>query len=89
MLASKTSVTNHYLLEPELSPKVNIAMSTEELPENNGSYYGEVRMKLVFISIWVSNHGQGLVTKRNCPGLGNFSLLSAGHVSLSFERVGQ
>ncbi|XP_078358029.1 ras-specific guanine nucleotide-releasing factor RalGPS2-like [Oculina patagonica] len=37
MLTSKTSYANHYLLETELSPNVNIAMSTEELPEN-GSY---------------------------------------------------
>lgn len=36
-----SSFTNHILLESELSPKVNVAMSTEELPPNDSS--GEVR----------------------------------------------
>lgn len=40
MSTPKTSFTSHYLLEPELSPKVNIAMSTEELP-GNGNYCNE------------------------------------------------
>jgi len=42
MSTPKTSFASHYLLESELSPKVNIAMSTEELP-GNGNYYDEVR----------------------------------------------
>lgn len=42
MSTSKTSFTNHYLLEPELSPKVNAAMSTEEFPADK-SDSGEVR----------------------------------------------
>lgn len=32
-----SSFTNHILLESELSPKVNVAMSTEELPPNDSS----------------------------------------------------
>ena len=43
MSSPRTSFTNHFLLEAELSPKVNIAMSTEELPEDNSS---EVSRKL-------------------------------------------
>lgn len=37
MSTPKTSVTNHYLLESELSPKVNIAMSTEEIPADDSN----------------------------------------------------
>lgn len=45
MSTPKVSFTNHHLLEAELSPKVNIAMSTEELPDNGSdNYTGEVRM---------------------------------------------
>ena len=45
MSTPKVSFTNHHLLEVELSPKVNIAMSTEELPDNGSdNYTGEVRM---------------------------------------------
>ena len=66
MLTSKASNANHYLLESELSPKVNIAMSTEELP-GNGSFYDEVRMKLAYNKYYncVSNHGQELVLDGN------------------------
>lgn len=42
MSTTKTSFTNHYLLESELSPKVNAAMSTEEFPADK-SDCGEVR----------------------------------------------
>ena len=45
MSTPKTSVANHYLLESELSPKVNIAMSTEEIPADD-SNSGEVGRKL-------------------------------------------
>lgn len=41
MSSPRTSFTNHFLLEAELSPKVNIAMSTEELPEDNSSESSE------------------------------------------------
>lgn len=40
MSTPKISFSSHYLLESELSPKVNIAMSTEELPDND-NYTGE------------------------------------------------
>ena len=46
MSTPKTSFSNHYLLESELSPKLNAAMSTEELPSNE-SNSSEVRMNLV------------------------------------------
>lgn len=39
MSTPKVSFTNHHLLEAELSPKVNIAMSTEELPDNGSDNY--------------------------------------------------
>ena len=45
MSTPKISFGNHQLLESELSPKVNIAVSTEELPGND-YYTGEVRIKL-------------------------------------------
>lgn len=35
MSTQKASFTNHCLLKAEMSPKVNIAMSTEELHEGN------------------------------------------------------
>lgn len=35
MSTPKASFTNHCLLKAEMSPKVNIAMSTEELHEGN------------------------------------------------------
>ena len=35
MSTPKASFTNHCLLKAEMSPKVNIAMSTEELHEDN------------------------------------------------------
>ena len=38
MSTPKTSIANHYLLESELSPKVNIAMSTEEIPANGNAH---------------------------------------------------
>lgn len=41
MSTPKTSITNHYLLESELSPKVNIAMSTEEIPANGNAHNSE------------------------------------------------
>lgn len=46
MSTPKASFTNHFLLEAELSPKVNIAMSTEELHEGNSC---EVSLKQLSI----------------------------------------
>lgn len=47
MSTPKTSITNHYLLESELSPKVNIAMSTEEIPANGNEYNSEQVRRMI------------------------------------------
>ena len=55
---------NHYLLESELSPKVNIAMSSiEDLP-GDVSYSGEVRIKLATPSFIVMDKNRFLQSPR-------------------------